>query len=122
MTLEITQDPELIRVRLSGVFTPEDLTEIGNAADEIERGRDPVPSRITDMTAVTELKIGYPEVKALANRRRAIPFSNAFKSAIVVRTPAQKGMARMFQTLNDNPRITIEIFDDEPSALDWLRS
>jgi len=73
------------------------------------------------MTGVTELQIGYPGVRALADRRRAATFPNPFKSAIVGRVPAQAGMARMFQTLNDNPQITIEVFDDEAAALEWLR-
>lgn len=46
-----------------------------------------------------------------------VPFPNDFKSAIIVSTPVQRGMARMFQSLNDNPRITIRIFDDEAAAL-----
>jgi len=69
---------------------------------------------------VTEVKVAYPEVKAHANRRRVIPFPNDFKSAIVVGTPVQQGMARMFQTLNDNAQITIAIFGDDASALEWL--
>jgi hypothetical protein len=32
------------------------------------------------------------------------------------------GMARMFQTLNDNPQITIQIFEDEAAAVIWLRA
>ena len=121
MSVEIEVEPGIIRVTLSGVLTDQDLAAIADAADDIERDRDPVPPRLTDMTGVTEVKIGYPEVKGLANRRRVLEFPNDFKSAIVVGTAVQRGMARMFQTLNDNPRITIRIFDDEPSAIAWLR-
>lgn len=121
MSVEIVPGADLIRVTLSGTLTDEDLAAIAVRADEIERDRDPVPHRIINMTGVTEMKVGYPDVKALANHRRAIPFPNDFKSAIVVDTPVQRGMARMFQTLNDNPRITIQIFDDEATALAWLR-
>ena len=122
MSVEIAVEPDIIRVTLSGVLTDQDLADIATAAADIERDRDPVPPRLTNMTGVTEMKIGYPDVKALADRRRLLAFPNDFKSAIVVGTPVQRGMARMFQTLNDNPRITIQIFDDETAALAWLRS
>jgi stage II sporulation SpoAA-like protein len=121
VSLEIAIEQDLIHVTLSGVLTGEDLAQIASAADEIERDRDPVPNRLTDMTGVTEVQVGYPEVRSLAEHRRVIAFPNDFKSAIVVHTPVQRGMARMFQTLNDNPRITIQIFDDEAAALAWLR-
>jgi hypothetical protein len=32
----------------------------------------------------------------------------------------QYGIARMFQSLNNNPWITIQIFEDRPSAMKWL--
>ena len=121
MSYEIAIEPDLIRLTLSGELTGQDLADIASAADDIERDRDPVPHRLTDMTGVTEFQVGYPDVKHLAEHRRVIAFPNDFKSAIVVRTPVQRGMARMFQTLNDNPRITIQIFDDEAAALAWLR-
>lgn len=121
MSVEIVPHADLIRVTLSGTLTDQDLSTIASRADEIERDLDPVPNRLTDMTGVTEMKVGYPDVRALADHRRVIAFPNDFKSAIIVRTPVQRGMARMFQSLNDNPRISIRIFDDEASALAWLR-
>lgn len=122
MPFTIAIQPDLIRLTLSGVLTDEDLRGMGVAVTEIEAESFPIPSRITDMTGVTELQIGYAGVQALAAQRRAIAFPNTFKSAIVVEGPSQLGMARMFQTLNDNPKITIEIFTDAAAALAWIRS
>jgi hypothetical protein len=121
MSFAIATEPDLIRVTFSGILTEDDLRGIATAAADIERDVSPVPHRITDMTGVTELQISYPDVQALADNRRAFAFPNPFKSAIVIRGPAQLGMARMFQTLNDNPQITIEIFSDASEALTWLR-
>jgi len=121
VSVEIAIEQDIIRVTLSGALTGEDLAQISSAADDIERDRDPVPPRLIDMTGVTEFQVGYPDVRGLADHRRVIAFPNDFKSALVVHTPVQRGMARMFQTLNDNPRITIQIFDDEAAALTWLR-
>jgi len=120
LSFRIAIEPGLIRVIMYGALTREDLDGIASAADDIERDRDPVPHRLADMTGVTEMQVAYPEVKTLAEHRRTIVFPNEFKSAIVIRTPVQRGMARMFQTLNDNPKITIQIFDDKAAALRWL--
>lgn len=120
MAFEIVQQPDLFRLRLFGTLTEQDLVDIAAAADTMERGRDYVPARIADMTGVTRVEIDYEMVKALANRRRVIQFPNAFRSAIVVSTPVQMGMARMYQTLMENPQITLEIFDNEAAALAWL--
>jgi hypothetical protein len=121
MSFAIAVEPDLIRMTVSGVLTEDDLRAAAAAAADIERGLSPIPNRIWDMTAATELRIRYPDVQALAEDRRSRTFPNAFKSAIIIRGPAQLGMARMFQTLNDNPQIAIEIFTDTGAALTWLR-
>jgi hypothetical protein len=118
----IDVQPGLIHMTLSGVLTDEDLRGIASAADEIEGASNPIAPRITDMTGVIDLKIDYASVQAFATRRRVIRFPNAFKSAIVVGGPAHLGIARMFQTLNDNPQITVEIFTERATALAWVRS
>lgn len=122
MPFAIAVEPGLIRVTLSGALTGDDLRGIAVAADDIEGASSPVAPRITDMTGVTEFKIAYPDVQTLAQHRRGIQFPNTFKSAIVVSGPSQMGIARMFQTLNDNPQITIEIFTESSAALAWVRS
>lgn len=120
MSVEITVGPDLIRVIFAGMLTGKDLVYAASRADQIERDLNPVLNRLSDLTQVTEMQIAYPDVKVFAEHRRTLAFPNAFKSAIVVHTPVQMGMARMFQTLNDNPQIMIQIFEDETAALDWL--
>ena len=121
MAYVIAMETDLLRVTLSDALTPEDLTGIMRDADEIEKDLDPVPDRITTVHGVSDIQVGYREVRAFAWHRRELVFPNVFRSAIVVKTPVQRGIARMFQTLNDNPQIHIEIFDDEAQALTWLR-
>jgi hypothetical protein len=121
MSLELVDEPDLIRVRLFGVLIDQDLRDIVAAAMDLER-TPPIPPRITDMTGVTDLQVAYPDILRLAEQRRALRFPNDFKSAIMVSGTAQMGMARMFQTLNDNPQITIGIFTDAAQALAWVRS
>jgi hypothetical protein len=117
----IAMESDILVVTISHALTPEDLTGIMRDADEIEKDLDPVPHRITTSTEPFEVRVGYPEVRVFAWHRRAIVFPNVFRSAIVVRSPVERGIARMFQTLNDNPQITIEIFDNDAEALAWLR-
>jgi hypothetical protein len=116
----ITMETDLMRVTVSEALTPEDLTGMMRDADEIEKDLDPIPDRITTVAGVIDIQVGYPEVRAFAWHRREIVFPNVFRSALVVKTPVQRGIARMFQTLNDNPQIVIEIFEDEAEALTWL--
>jgi len=122
MAYVIAQEAGIIRVTLSVAVTPGDLTGIMRDVDVIEKDMDPVLPRITAMPAGTDVEVGYKEVKAFAWHRREIRFPNVFRSALVVSSPVQRGIARMFQTLNDNPQIVIEIFDDEAAALAWLRA
>jgi hypothetical protein len=117
----ITMTSDILLVTISEALTPEDLTGMMQDADEIEKDLDPVPHRLTTSPGPFEVRVGYREVRAFAWHRREIVFPNVFRSAIVVRTPVERGIARMFQTLNDNPQIVIEIFDNDKEALAWLR-
>jgi len=79
-----------------------------------------VRSRISDLRPAVRLDIDFNGVAALAAERVRRSFPNSFKSAIIAPDPARFGFARMFQTLNDNPQITLAIFRDEPEALAWI--
>jgi hypothetical protein len=66
------------------------------------------------------LDLDFPKMEAVASRRRKAPLKNKVKSAIVAPRLDQFGFARMFATLNDNPNIEIQIFNDRDRALEWL--
>jgi hypothetical protein len=74
------------------------------------------------MTQIEEMAIHYPDISVLAANRRKIQFPNSFKSAIITRNSHHLGYARMFQTLNTNPQIIIQIFSDEAPAVQWIAS
>ena len=59
---------------------------------------------------------------ALALKRAQRPIPSPIRSALVASKPVQFGFARMFQMLNDNPRIQIRIFSGLEEAEQWLRS
>lgn len=120
MPYTLHTDGPYLEIRVTGVVTDADLQQITVDAARIEAERAVTPSRLVDLHAVTGLQIGFPEIFALAQWRRSLPVKNPVRTAIVVATDAQYGMARMFQTLNTHPQITLEIFRDRTAAEAWL--
>ena len=120
MPYEISYDGPILVVRYFGIVTESDL--VGSANDVIaleDHGRAPRP-RLTDLRAASDSPIGYAEVANIADRVGHRPLSSTIRSAFLVDKPVQFGFARMFQTLNEHPQVTIRIFEDEAAARRWL--
>jgi len=120
MPYTINDDGPVLEFSLFGTLTNADLSKLGDDAWAIDGGAAIVKPRITDMRPITRLEINFTGVSDLATTRLAMRFPNAFKSAIVAPDLPHFGFARMFQTLNDHPQITIAIFPDEAVAREWL--
>jgi hypothetical protein len=120
MAFALWMDGDLLRIRLHDTITPRDLRELADAVLEAEARSLPMPDRVTDMTEVTNVEVGFVDFLAFAERRLGMELPNPIKSAIVVASRVQLGIARMFQTLNDHPQVTVEIFHDLGEALSWL--
>ena len=103
MPFDMTMAEGYLRIRLHGRLTNEVLSALGDAILALEADLPVTPPRL-----------------AVAEQRRASTVANPIQSAIVVANPVQYGVARMFQTLNDHPQITVEIFHDRASAIAWL--
>lgn len=116
----ITEEEGVFLVLFSGVVTPRELVDFAGAAWAIEQARTVVFPRITDLSGVTSMELDFKAVWQLAENRKRRTFPNAFKSAIIAPKDHLLGFARMFQTLNDHPQITIRIFRDLPSARGWI--
>ena len=120
MPFEIRDEGGFYFARLFGVLDQEDLNAV---TAEIERLEDAVTKdRLTDLTALERIDVGFEEVFALALHRAQRPIPAPIKSALVALKPVHFGFARMFQMLNDNPRIQIRIFGSLEEAEQWLRS
>jgi hypothetical protein len=119
MPFEIRDEGSFYFTRLSGVLDPPDLKAV---TTEIERLEDegPPKDRVTDFTAVERIDVGFEEVFALAMRRAQRVVRAPIRSALVAKKPVHFGFARMFQMLNDNPRIQIRIFATADEAVQWL--
>lgn len=122
MPIDFEFKDSIFWIRFSGTVSGGDLMDIVSAFEKMEGEQAVTPHRISDLSEVTEMKVGFEDILALASQRRTKHFPNSFKSAIVACNEAQTGFARMFQTLNTNPRITIRIFPDAQSALAWIAS
>jgi hypothetical protein len=120
MPFELQTQGRIIRFNLIGRVTREDIASAVAAVEEIEAGRPDAPDRLVDLRGMTELAAGHEVIQAVAKQRRESRFANHFKSAFIAGNALQMGYARMFQTLNDNPSITVRIFSDEPAAAQWL--
>jgi len=116
-----TDDDGILRIVLPAMVTPAELHGIVDALTEIEHSAAVTPHRLVDMSGVTRFRVGFQEMFELAEFRRAHPPANPILSAWVAATPVQVGFARMFQTLNDHPLVTLRIFPDADSALAWLK-
>lgn len=119
MPFEITTTGDYILTRVFGVVTPADLEAIGEAMSAIE-ARHPAANRLTDLTAVESFDFDFTAVSALADTRRSREFAVPCKSAIVAVKPVAIGFSRMFQTLNDNPRVDIRIVSSREEAEAWF--
>ena len=109
-----------MRIVLTGTLVPEVLVRMADALREAEAAAAVCPHRVTDLTGVTRFDVGFTDMSELARWRRERSPANPIRSAIVASTPVQLGFARMFQTLNDHPWITLRIFPDMDGALAWL--
>ena len=122
MPFEISVESDFLFARLYGVITAADLDKIASEVEVIEDSLPTSMNRITDITAVEQFEVGFPDVNILAERRRTRVFSQPVKCAIIVREPVQFGLARMFQMLSDNSQIEVRILYSATEAKDWFSS
>ena len=121
MPFEIRDEGKFHSARLFGVLDRADLNAV---MKEVERLEDAgwVGDRVTDLTALERIDVGFEEVFALAMQRAERKVTVPIRSALVANRPVQFGFARMFQMLNDNPRIQIRIFGNLEEARQWLHA
>jgi hypothetical protein len=122
MPFTIRSEDDLLSIHYSGVLTTLDLAELMDAIDDVESRFEKVPDRISDLTDVTGLSLSFADILTLAEHRKARSFPNRFRSAIIAPDPVHWGFARMFETLNDHPQLTIRLFGDQASARAWLQT
>jgi len=110
----------LMEMVFHGNFTTDDLLAAAQSVREIEEQSEITPDRITDLSDANMMSLDADQLKRYAASRARATLKNKVKSAIVAPKPDQYGLARMFQTFNENPAIEIKLFRDAPAAYAWL--
>jgi hypothetical protein len=122
MPYEMSMDGAVLRIRLYDTLSAADLRRLASDVLDLEARVDPTPPRVTDFTGLTRFEVGFSEMLTFVERRRDSPPRQPIRSALLVDSDVQFGMARMFQTLNDHPLVTVEIFRDAATALAWVEA
>jgi hypothetical protein len=99
-----------------------DFRLINKEIEIIEEEYSVIPNFIVSLNNVKTFIGDYFSVQELARQRAEITYPNNIMEAILVTNDFQMGFARMYQTVNDNPQLTIKIFKDEVKAVDWIKS
>lgn len=120
MAVEMVFDGPWIEVTFDGTITAADLSAVMHYAIDLERRVSPAPDRLVDLGPSTRLAIGFGDMANLVQMRRAIPLANSVRTAVVTHSSVQQGYARMFQTLNDHPLVTVQVFPRRAAAVAWL--
>ena len=120
MPFEIEKHERLVMLRLTGRVSRNDFHEIAKLAEEIDQAGATAPNRLTDLSGMESIELGFVEMESFARKRRSVRIPHRVRSAIFAPDPLHYGYARMFQTLNDHPDIDIAVFTDWNAALVWV--
>jgi hypothetical protein len=120
MPFDLTVVDGIICLTFNGALSSDDLWRVSDLYAKIEAESKVSPDRMADISLVDKVELDFGAVEAVAAVRRGTMLKNRVKSAILAPKPVLYGFARMFQTLNDNPQITLELFRDKESCWAWL--
>ena len=110
----------IVYLTFRGYVTAEDIRDMVDLLAKIETESKVSPDRIADLSSIEGISLNFSAITDYSANRRKAPLRNKVKAAIMAPHPLQYGFARMFQTLNDNPDINMEIFTDKDSSLAWI--
>jgi hypothetical protein len=122
MPYSIDEEGGVLRARFVGALTGTELHAFIDEVDAKLAPRPQWPNNLIDLRAVELSALGFTDMMSIAKRREAIQPPSPIRTAILADSPALTGFARMFQSLNHNPNITIQVFSDAAEAESWLLS
>jgi len=120
MAAIVKYNDQIIEIGLVGQIVGSELVSQLAEVLDIEAREPFSPNRIVDLREADTSELRFNDIFAIAERRRHEKLKNSIRSAFVVNTNVQYGIARTFQTINDNPQIKIRVFRDEAEARAWL--
>ena len=121
MPYALNEHDGVIRVTLQGTVSGAELHELITEMEQLVEGRSAWPDSLFDLRGV-ELTLGITDMMGLARRREATKPPHAVRTAFVADSALLTGFARMFQSTNHDPNVTIEVFSDLEAAQAWLQA
>ncbi len=113
-------EDRVVHIRWSGVLTQGDLEGIGKLMPQLVRQLGFVPQVLHTYDAVTGCDFPPLAVYEHSEQRRQLHIPQPSRAASVAKTAVVRDMARVFQLLNRNPNLELEVFATEEAARAWL--
>ncbi|MDR3458355.1 MAG: hypothetical protein P4N60_12970 [Verrucomicrobiae bacterium] len=120
MPVNIQMRDGLVESFFHGDIGTDDFQEMAEFYRDVEARLEVTPDRIADLSGANFMSLDADILRRFAAGRARMPLKNRVKSAIIAPQPEQFGLARMFQTYNENPLIETKLFRDGVSAYEWL--
>ena len=122
MSYSIEKSKDFIKVTYLGTLSNDDIQGVSRDAVHTDGDILYFLDRIEDMRKLDSIKLGFKELSSFTRNLQNLQLPRIVKSAILTSGPLQYGIARMFQTILDHPKMKIEIFSNEDEANKWLSS
>jgi len=120
MSYQFTAMTPTIRIRLFDTVTSQDFAQCIAEVYKIEAECIDIPDRILDIRDVSDFELHFSTMFPFTEARKKMVLPKDIKTAIIVNQPLQIGLARMYQSLNTNPRVSIQIFSTLADAESWV--
>jgi hypothetical protein len=122
MPIVIRRNGGLLEVTFSGKIATTDLLNGAQEMAEIEAQEPVTPPRLNDLSDVTALEVDFWSIQQFAAMRKDSQLKNPTRSAIVAPNVLQFGFARMYQTVQANPQLEVQVFRSRADAIAWLEN
>lgn len=116
MPYAFVEQDGVLRVTLQGIVSGAELHEMITELEQQFQVRPVWPNNLFDLRGVELSPFGFSDMMGVAKRREATMPPHPIRTALVTDSAAMLGFARMFQNLNQNPSIAIEVFHSMAEA------
>ncbi|MFT5467103.1 MAG: hypothetical protein ACI8UO_002206 [Verrucomicrobiales bacterium] len=113
-TLYSSSNP--IRITCHGDLTASDARQVLYESPQIDRAT----NRLIDLRAAEDFRFSGAELMLNSAEASLESYPNPYRCALLIESPLSRGIARMWQNLNELAAAAIEVFVDEKEALEWL--
>lgn len=110
----------IVHLRWRGVMATEELSLIGPLMRELSRELGFVPQLLHTFDEISGCDLAPLAAYEHSAERQRVPIPKPARAAAVAKTVEVRDMARVFQLLNRNPGLEMEVFDSEEDARAWL--